>query len=91
MNARAHSFIDGRVQGVAYRYFAQSVALRFGLSGWVKNLPDRRVEAVFEGEREDIEQALQMCAEGPPFAIVTSIETAWEEPPEGLTSFQIRH
>lgn len=90
MKARAHLFIDGRVQGVAYRYFTQNVAHNLGLTGWVRNLPDRRVEAVFEGDRTAIEHALELCAEGPPFAIITRIDTAWEERIEGFTDFQIR-
>ncbi|NLI31121.1 MAG: acylphosphatase [Nitrospiraceae bacterium] len=88
---RAHLFIDGRVQGVAYRYFTQNVAVSLNLAGWVRNLPDRRVEAVFEGDRRTIERAIQLCQEGPPFARVTHIETLWHEQPEGLTDFRIRY
>lgn len=88
---RAHLYIDGRVQGVAYRYFTQNVAASLGLTGWVRNLPDRRVEAVFEGDRGTIERAILMCHEGPPFARVTHIETQWHEQPEGLNDFRILH
>jgi acylphosphatase len=90
-NVRAHLFIDGRVQGVGYRYFAAHVAAYLGLAGWVRNLPDRGVEVVFEGNRQKIEQAIQLCYEGPPFARVTNIEIIWHEQPEGLTDFQINH
>lgn len=90
MIARAHLLIDGRVQGVAYRYFAQNVAASLGLAGWVRNLPDRRVEAVFEGDRPAIEQAIEKCSEGPVFARVTQIQVTWDDRPEGLSSFEIR-
>jgi len=91
VTVRVHLFIDGRVQGVAYRYFVQNVAASLGLAGWVRNLPDRRVEAVFEGDRGTIERAIRMCHEGPPFARVTHIETQWHEQPEGLSDFRILH
>ncbi|HSW62750.1 MAG TPA: acylphosphatase [Dissulfurispiraceae bacterium] len=90
MITRAHLLIDGRVQGVAYRYFTQNVAARLGLAGWVKNLPDRRVEAVFEGERDMVEQAIQKCSEGPSFARVTNVQVTWEDRLEGLRAFEIR-
>ncbi len=90
MKARAHLIIDGRVQGVAYRYFTQNAAARLGLPGWVRNLPDGRVEAVFEGERSLVEQAIQKCSDGPPFARVMHVQVTWEDRLEGLTSFEIR-
>ncbi len=89
MITRAHLLIDGRVQGVAYRYFTQNVAERLGLTGWVRNLPDGRVEAVFEGERSAVELAIQKCSDGPPFARVTHVQVTWEDRLEGLTSFEI--
>jgi acylphosphatase len=90
VKTHARLFIDGRVQGVAYRYFVREAAERLGLSGWVRNLPDGRVEAVFEGQRSRIEEAIRMCTEGPPFERVTSIDTTWEDRIENLTDFQIR-
>jgi len=76
--ARAHLFIEGRVQGVFYRSFTRSVAARLGLHGWVKNLYDSRVEAVFEGNRKLIDQAILECGKGPPGAYVTNIDVVWE-------------
>jgi acylphosphatase len=76
--ARAHLFIEGRVQGIFYRAFTRNVAVKLGLSGWVKNLYDGRVEAVFEGDRTLIEQAIQQCRIGPEGAHVRDIEVAWE-------------
>jgi len=86
---RAHLFISGRVQGVFYRAFTKEVADSLGLNGWVRNLRDGRVEAVFEGDEEKISLAVKRCKEGPPYARVDNIEVIWEEP-EGLTGFEIR-
>ena len=76
--ARAHIFVRGRVQGVFYRAFTQGVATRLGLHGWVKNLYDGRVEAVFEGERPLVEQAISECKQGPPGAYVDDVDVGWE-------------
>lgn len=80
---RAHALIKGRVQGVWYRQSTADEANRLGLSGWVRNLPDSSVEAVFEGGGETVEQALTWCRRGPPAAKVEEVSVAWEEP-EGL-------
>ncbi|RMG70040.1 MAG: acylphosphatase, partial [Nitrospirae bacterium] len=71
---RVHLFIEGRVQGVWYRAFTRDVALKNDLKGWVRNLPDGRVEAVFEGEEANIERAIAECYKGPPAAHVTKID-----------------
>jgi acylphosphatase len=89
--ARAHLFIQGRVQGVFYRAFTRNVAVKAGLDGWVRNLYDGRVEAVFEGERESIEQAIRECRKGPPGAHVTTVEVAWEEYSEDWKGFEIKY
>lgn len=89
--ARAHLFISGRVQGVFYRAFTEDIALSLGLKGWVRNLPDRRVEAVFEGDRELIEKAIKKCYEGPPYAKVEHIDVIWEDNLENLPDFRIRY
>jgi acylphosphatase len=91
MKTKAHLYISGRVQGVYYRAFTQEVADSLGLKGWVRNLPDRRVEAVFEGEREVIEEAILKCKQGPPYANVTNIDVTWENQPEGFSDFSIRY
>ncbi len=88
---RAHLFIDGRVQGVFYRAFTRDIAYTLGLNGWVKNLFDGRVEALFEGKRELIERAIQECYSGPPGARVTNIEVKWEEFKGDLKGFAIRY
>jgi acylphosphatase len=89
--ARAHLYISGRVQGVYYRGFTEELADSLGLKGWVRNLPDRRVEAVFEGEREVIEKAVRRCHEGPPASRVTDIDVTWDEKTEGFGDFRIRY
>ena len=89
--ARAHLFIEGRVQGVFYRAFTRSVAIKAGLHGWVRNLYDGRVEAVFEGERGLIEQAVGECRKGPPGAYVTNVELEWESYSGEWKAFEIRY
>ena len=88
---RAHLFISGTVQGVYYRAFTRDLAGRLGLNGWVKNLYDGRVEALFEGNREVIEQAIERCYAGPPGARVNEIDVAWEEYRGDLKGFEIRY
>jgi len=77
--ARARVIIEGRVQGVFFRYTTQEVANRLNVLGWVKNRWDRKVEAVFEGEREKVEEMVEWCRKGPPDAHVKSIHTYWDD------------
>ncbi|UBF28201.1 acylphosphatase [Kovacikia minuta CCNUW1] len=86
---RAHAFISGRVQGVGYRFTTQDVALELGISGWVRNLPDGRVEAVFEGTEAQVKQMIDWCHRGPRGAIVSRVEVQ-NETFEGLQGFNIR-
>lgn len=88
--SQAHVFISGRVQGVCYRAFTQDLAITLGLSGWVRNMHDGRVEAVFEGERALIERAILACKSGPSGAHVTDVDIIWEEP-LGKQGFEIRY
>ncbi|TAN41372.1 MAG: acylphosphatase [Nitrospirae bacterium] len=88
---RAHLFIEGRVQGVFYRAFTRNVAVKLGLRGWVRNLPDGRVEAVFSGDRSLIEQAVSECRQGPFGSSVTHIELKWEYLPELPDGFEVRY
>lgn len=89
--ARAHIFISGRVQGVFYRAFAREIAYNLDLNGWVRNLYDGRVEAVFEGEKNVIEQAIKECYTGPPGARVADIEVHWETFVGDQKGFLIRY
>ena len=79
MEIRAHIFVSGRVQGVFFRDHTQRWASSLGLTGWVRNLYDSRVEAAVEGEREKIEELVAKLKEGPPMAVVTSVEVIWEK------------
>lgn len=74
MNTRVHVFISGRVQGVFFRSNTKDIAEMLGLTGWVRNLPDGRVEAVFEGEEGNVEKMLQWCRKGPEYARVEDVE-----------------
>jgi acylphosphatase len=67
---RAHLFVEGRVQGVFFRACTQEEAQERKLAGWVKNLYDGRVEAVFEGEEKDVQSMIEWCHSGPPHAMV---------------------
>lgn len=89
--ARAHLFIGGRVQGVFYRAFTRNVAVKLGLSGWVKNLYDGRVEAVFEGDKTLIEQAIQHCQVGPAGAHVNDLQVVWEPYSGEEKGFEIKY
>ena len=89
--ARAHVFIEGRVQGVCYRAFIRELAYNLGLNGWVKNLRDGRVETVFEGEKELIDKAIKECYVGPPSARVTDIDVRWETFIGDQKGFSVRY
>ena len=89
--ARVHLHISGRVQGVSYRRFAVREARSLGLKGWVRNLPDRRVELVAEGEQSSLDELVSRCWEGPPLAIVRGIDVEREPPTGDLDSFNIRY
>jgi acylphosphatase len=86
---RAHVFISGRVQGVGYRYSTQDMAILNKLHGWVQNLVDGRVEAVFEGDRAAVEAMVAWCHQGPPHANVEQVIVQYETP-EGLSGFEIQ-
>lgn len=75
---RAHVFVQGRVQGVFFRSETYEHARRHGVNGWVRNLADGRVEAVFEGEEHNVEQVVAWCHDGPTSAYVTGVEVSVE-------------
>jgi acylphosphatase len=76
---RAHVFVEGRVQGVFFRSETQQIAKLHNLKGWVRNLPDRRVEAVFEGMEDDVEKMIEWCRKGPKYAVVNNVEVNRED------------
>ena len=74
---RARVIIEGRVQGVFFRHHTEEMALKLGITGWVKNRRDGRVEAVFEGDRDRVDQIIQWCHRGPSEARVTKVDLTW--------------
>lgn len=86
---RIHVFLGGRVQGVNFRYSAYREAVRLGVSGWARNLADGRVEAIYEGPREAVEELLSWTRHGPEWAHVTDM-TVQDEDPRGERGFGIR-
>ncbi|MFP8954283.1 acylphosphatase [Natrialbaceae archaeon A-arb3/5] len=87
---RAHVFVSGTVQGVYYRATTRDTAREAGVDGWVKNLDDGRVEAVFEGTDDAVESMIDFCHEGSPAADVTDVSVEFEEP-QGENGFEIRY
>jgi acylphosphatase len=88
--ARAHVYVSGEVQGVFFRDATRQRAGELGLDGWVKNLPDGRVEAVFEGPAEKVEEMIRWCEQGPPHARVESVDSEHGEARGDLSGFEVR-
>ena len=86
---RAHVFVSGRVQGVYSRAPTREKAGETGVYGWVQNLEDGRVEAVFEGERAAVEAMIEWCHTGSPRARVDDVEVEYGDP-EGIEGFEVR-
>ena len=86
---RAHVYVSGQVQGVFFRDSAREKAEHLGLTGWVKNLPDGRVEALFEGPSEKVREVIKWCKQGPPHAAVEDVETEFEASQGDLTGFEV--
>ncbi|MDS0281472.1 acylphosphatase [Haloarcula onubensis] len=87
---RAHVYVSGRVQGVFFRATTRDRAQDDGVDGWVKNLDDGRVEAVFEGDSDAVDEMVDFCYEGSDMASVSTVEVE-EEEPEGIDGFQIQY
>ncbi len=86
---RCHLRMSGRVQGVGFRFFAERVARELGVSGFVRNLPDGRVEVLAEGEKGAVETFIGELRRGPIGAIVRDVTVEWESP-AGLKDFVIK-
>jgi len=91
MKARAHIYIIGKVQGVFFRARTMERAVRLGVTGWVRNLPDERVEAVFEGEEEPVKAIVEFCKKGPRNAVVTKFDLTWEPFLGDFKDFKVRY
>lgn len=89
--ARARILVAGMVQGVAFRQSAVWEAERLGLSGWVRNLPDGRVEALAEGPRSKVGAFVAWCRRGPPAARVSGVEVVWSPAEGDLQGFRIAY
>jgi acylphosphatase len=86
---RAHLFITGHVQGVFFRESTKDEARRHNVRGWVRNLPDGRVEAVLEGEDYGVDAVVQWCHQGPARAKVRHVEVLAEEPTGEFPAFEV--
>ncbi len=89
VESRVHAWFTGRVQGVGFRYTAEKMALEIGLTGWVKNLPDGRVEMVCEGPREKIELLLERIQESPMGHHIQKTQRSWEAATGEFRDFNI--
>jgi acylphosphatase len=91
MKSRAHIFFSGIVQGVYFRDYTRTHATSLRLTGWVRNCPDGRVEAIIEGERADLDTLMTHLWSGPPSSRVDDIQIQWEEYSGTFHDFIIRY
>lgn len=93
MTARvsAHVFVTGKVQGVYYRQKTMETAQSHGVTGWVRNLPDGRVEAVLEGDESGVKSVIEWCKIGPPKAQVENVDTKFESYSGKFSEFTISY
>lgn len=90
LKKRLSVFWSGHVQGVGFRYTAESAALELKLTGWVRNLPDGRVEALLEGPEKGLHAFLDRMAEGPMRHYIQGAQIRWEEPTGEFDDFRVR-
>lgn len=88
---RAHVVVEGRVQGVFFRAYTQDEARRHKITGWVKNRYDGKVEAVFEGEENNVKALIDWTHTGPPYARVENVEVTWEPYTGEFSGFSVVH
>jgi acylphosphatase len=91
VKTRVHIIISGRVQGVFFRVATKREADSLGVNGWVRNLPDGKVDAVFEGEEDMVKMLIDFCKHGPPRAKVSNVDIVWENYVGEFKSFNIRY
>jgi acylphosphatase len=91
MKAGAHIYVSGNVQGVFFRSETRHQANKHHVNGWVRNLSDGRIEAMFEGEEEDVKKIAEFCKTGPPAAQVTAVNVTWLPYSGMFNSFDIRY
>ena len=88
---RASVIVHGVVQGVFFRASARDEAVRLGVNGWGRNLPDGTVEALFEGEKKKVEAIVAWCRKGPPGARVSKVDVSWEPSSGEFRRFDVRY
>lgn len=86
-----HIVVEGMVQGVFFRSNTCDQAAELNVTGWVKNLPDGRLEAVFEGDKKNVEKIVKWCRHGPPNAYVTKVEIRWGDYTGEFKDFGVRY
>jgi len=91
MKVRAHVFVSGKVQGVFFRSKTRSEAKEHHVTGWMRNLDDERVEAIFEGEEENGERLVEFCRKGPAGAKVDAVDVTWQPYSGDYASFEIEN
>lgn len=87
---RLHATVSGRVQGVGYRYFVVDAAQELGIGGWVRNLPDGRVEVVAEGPRDKLMRLLILLERGPHHATVENVSAEWSNATGEAKGFRVK-
>ena len=86
---KLHIFISGNVQGVSFRWVTLKKARTGNINGWIRNLSDGSVEAVFEGEETKVKALVDFCKQGPSGAIVSNVHVIYDEPVENFKTFEI--
>lgn len=88
--SQLRAVIEGRVQGVGFRYFVLQAAKEIGLAGWVRNLSDGRVELLAEGSRQECDELLNIIRQGPSMSEVSQVDEKWADPSGENRGFNIR-
>lgn len=86
---QCHIFISGFVQGVGFRHYIKSKANELELTGFVQNMPDGSIEAVFMGDKSSIEEIIKHCKKGPFLSNVENVEIEWKKPSKKFEDFVI--
>jgi acylphosphatase len=87
---QVHVIVRGKVQGVSFRMETQRTAQNLNITGWARNCPDGSVEAIFEGQKNDLDRMIRWCHQGPPGSSVDQVETDWLDTVSGFSGFDIR-
>ena len=91
MKTNVNVLISGRVQGVWFRSSTKQKAEQLGVTGWVRNTKDGRVEAIFEGEENSVKSLIEWCHHGPPLAKIEKVEVNNQSPTNGFDGFLIKY